>query len=361
MIEDLFQRNRYMFFISIHRLSRMVLALLTIMFGIFLFSDSFAQSRSERKKKIDSLLRMIAIAEDSLSYQALTIVENYGEDLTRKSERKVIKLGANREWSRYVSPASERVLIIRDNLYFTKFLDKDSVSVRNRRSREGIFGDIALLKKNYYIRFLPEEKIQHRLVDVVKIRSKQKDRAWIKIWVDKKTGFVFRLERYTAEDKPLFVRYNENVVFDPEVDPGLFDVDYEGAYPSIPNSKIYDSPSEVQEELGISLVVPEVLPPGFSLSEISARASRHNPVVQFYYSDGLLSFSLFQEVTKRGDREMRVRKRRGRIIINEIKNNIGYTIISDIDRIVEGTLMKTFESIKLLKDTDETTDTLRKG
>lgn len=329
------------------------MAVIAVSFGIFLHTESTAQRRNpERLKRIDELFRKIAAAEESLSYKATVFTEYFGVE-TRKYERDVVKVGSNREWSQ----SNNRVFVIRDNLYFIKFLENDSVSVFTRRSREGIVGDIELLKKNYYVRFLPEEKIQHRIVDVVRIRfrSRQRDRAWLKIWVDKANGFVFRKEKYNAEDKKLTARYSENVVFDPEVDHDLFKVDYTGSIPTVPSRKIYESTSEVQEELNISLVAPEVLPAGFSLSEISVGTRRNSrrPFVLFHYSDGLWSFSMFQESSQSDDAKITVERRRGgNIVLTAVKNNIRYRFIGDIDNIAEETLIKSFQSIIPTKDTE---------
>jgi len=273
--------------------SRILLAILTLSFGIFLHTEASAQSRNaERRERIDKLFRKIATAEESLSYQATVIYEYIGQE-TRRFEREVVKVDSDREWSR----STNREFIIKNNIYYIRFLDNDSIAVRNRRSRDSIVGDIELLKKNYSVRFLPEEKVQHRLVDVVRIRfrSRQRDRAWQKIWVDKENGYVFKTEYYNAEGHMFSSRHSENVKFNPEIDPELFEVEYTGAIPSVPNRKIYDSTTEVSDELNISLVAPEFLPPGFSLSEISVRYRGENnkPFVQFYYSDGLWSFSLF--------------------------------------------------------------------
>ena len=330
--------------------SRILLAVIAVSFGIFLHSESSAQRRNpERQKRKDELFRKIAAAEESLSYQATVITEYFGEE-TRKYERDVVKVGSTREWSK----SNNRVFVIRDNLYFIKFLENDSVIVYNRRSRESIIGDIELLKKNYSVRFLPEEKIQDHLVDVVRIRFRlrHKDRAWLKIWVDKENGYVFRTEHYDAEDKKFFSRHSEDVKFDPEIDPELFEVDYTGDFPAVPTRKLYESANEVRDDLNISLVAPEFLPSGFSLNEISVRYRGHNnkPFVQFYYSDGLWSFSLFQETTERDNRDMRLRKRMGWLSISEIKNNLRYSFNSDIDLIAEKTLVKSFQTIKPLND-----------
>jgi len=338
--------------------SRIIVVILIVLFGVFLHEDTFAQRRSSKQVRIDELLYKIASAFDSLSYEALTTYETFTKSGVRRRQEKSITLGSDRGWWQTVMPeeSSNRIVIFRDNLYYRIYVDKDSIGVPWRGSRSGIFNteNIAILKKNYSINFLSEEKIQNYLTDVVKISPRNKDRSGIKIWVDKETGFIFRYEKYDKDNNKVYQRFTENVIFNPDVDESLFDVEYSGSIPSAPNRKEYESIIEIAQELNMPLVTPQVTPSGFVLSERSVGYRGKQPTVHFYYADGLWSFSLFQTKDKRKESEIHIEEdRNGRIAsIRAIKNNIYYVLwgdhLGDIDR---ETIIKSFSSIKLFDKT----------
>lgn len=333
--------------------SRIIVVILTLLFGLFLYSDSFAQKPSNIQKRINELLYKIASASDSISYEALTTYEFFTKDGIRRGQQKSIILGSDRGWWQTVIPEEgrNRIVILRDNLYYTKFLEKDSVDVRRGSPRGGIINteNIAILKKNYSINFLPEEKIQNYLTDVVKITPRNKDRTRIKIWVDKKTGFIFRFEKYDKDNNKVSQWFIENVLFNPDIDESLFDVEFSG---TIPIRKTYESIPEAAEELNMPLVTPQFPPSGFVLSERSVRYRGKQPIVQFYYTDGLWSFSLFQRISQRKERKMHIEERNDRISwISAVKNNIFYWYEGDLGDIDRETIIKSFSSIKLFDKT----------
>lgn len=333
--------------------SRILVVILTLLFGIFLHEDTFAQRRSSRQTRINELLHKIASASDSISYEALTTYERFTKDGVRRRQEKSVILGSYRGWWQNTIPeeSSNRVVIFRDNLFYGIYLDKDSVGVPWRGSRGGIIKaeNIPVLKRNYSINFLPEEKIQNFLTDVVVMSPINKDRSKIKIWVDKKTGFIFRYEKYDKENNKIYQWFTENVIFNPDIDESLFDVEYSGTIPSAPNRKEYESILEIAQELNMPLVVPQVFPSGFLLSKKSVGYREEQPTVHFYYTDGLWSFSLFQTKDEKKESEMNIRKWNDRIYrISAIKNNLYYMFwgedLGDIDR---ETIIQSFNSIKL--------------
>lgn len=348
---DIDMKNNFIIFQS-----RILVAILTSLFGLFLYADTFAQNANSQQDRINELLYKIALARDSISYEALTTYEFFTKDGIRREQEKSIILGSNRGWWQTIIPeeSKNRVVILRDNVYYIVYLDKDSVGVRLQSSRGGIIKveNIALLKKNYYVEFLPEEKIQNYLADVVKISPRNKDRSRIKIWVDKKTGFFFRFEKYDKDNNKVFQRFRENVVFNPNADESIFNVEYSGAIPIEPKRKTYKSILEVAQELNIPLVTPQFPPSGFVLSEISVYRGEQ-PVVQLYYADGLWSFSLFQRKDKRKEREIEIGEdRNGRITwISAVKDNIFYWYVGDLEDVDRDTIIKSFKSIKLFDKT----------
>ena len=148
------------------------------------------------------------------------------------------------------------------------------------------------------------------VAEVVKITPVHKDRGWIQLWVDKKNGFIYRYELYDSDNKKRYVEYKEKIQFNPRIDPTLFE--YKASFikeiSSSPQPKLYNNISDVLADVNFTVMIPNFLPPGYSLNQISVsqqkfRDNTVNPYLHLSYTDGLSSFSVFMHFATKKNKE----------------------------------------------------------
>ena len=330
--------------------------ILSIVSAGCLYISASAQDRRIQSERDYDFFQRIALS-DTLSFSAITTFEETSgrrEDKLRRFE--VIRLGADKGWWHTLEPEKDNnaIDILVNNVFYETYTDNDEIDAWPRRSRDSIIDveNIALILNNYSINFLPEEVLQNFTVDVVEVKPKQNDRSWNKIWVHRSNGFIFRMEQYDLGNNKIVQLNRENVIFNPSVDPRLFEVNYRGEIPARRTRKRFDNISDIQSALQIELVAPALYPPGFVLKNIGVRFDDDEPVVQFYFTDGILSFSLFQRHTDRKDRELKIDRHHGDLYISARKDNIYYRFDGDIDQISRDIIVQSFESIQVVKRHD---------
>jgi len=316
------------------------------------------QSISQDDKN-DIFLRKISQSYSELSYSAtinIEAIEN-GEVVRKNVDRNIIA-GPEKRWARRISPGSyysNKEVVHIGNLYYVRVIGTDSVYVRNVQPRSGELADaddMILLKKNYTIKFLREEKIQDRVTDVVKIKPLYRDRPCIKICVDRENGFIFYLEKYDKDSNIIYRRYAEDVEFNPVINESVFDVTYTGPLPGIEERETYESIGDMMQDIKGPILIPKQVPPGFVLEMIQVTRRENVPVIQFYYKDGLTGLSFFQIPTKKNEQDAKVVDKRmsGTIIVRAIKDNIDCRFIGDLPADTMIGLFKNLE--KVVKNDD---------
>ena len=338
-----------------------ILRLFTVAFlsiisaGYFYITASAQDRRSQPERGYDCLQR-IAFS-DTLSFSAITTFEETsGQRKDRLRRFEVVRYGADKGWWHTLEPEkdSNAIDILVNNVFYETYTDKDEIDAWPRRSRDSIINveNIALILNNYSVNFLPVEVLGNFTVDVVEIKPKQNDRSWKKVWVHRSNGFIFRMEQYNLDNKRDLQLNRENVIFNPLIDPQLFEVNYRGKIPMRRTRKKYDTMTDVQNALQIELIAPVLYPPGFVIKNIGVRYDDDEPVVQFYFTDGILSFSLFQRQTDRDDRGLKIDRHHGDLYISARKDNIYYRFDGDIDQISRNVIVQSFESIQVMKRHD---------
>jgi len=333
--------------------TRIQIAFFLFVSGLFATGDGIAQ-----KDKNTQFLTKISRAYADLTYKAKVTKEGLDNGkIVRKYVDETVVLGSEKRWVRRIYPKgyySDKEILHIGNLYYVKVVGKDSVLVRFRRPVKGVLSnadDMMLLEKNYYINFLRTEKVQNRTADVVNIVSRYKDRSFIKIWVDKENGFIYRIEKYDRNNNKIYQVFTEDVVFNPKVEPGLFAITYTGNLPSERTRKTYEGIPDLLQDLRKPVLVPKQIPPGFVLDKIIVQERNEEKIIQFYYKDGLTDLSFFQGPDTRKERKFGVTSRDidGRIQGRIVKDNVRLVLVGDLPK---DTLYEIFQNIELIKDED---------
>jgi len=348
------------FHIIHHRIFSCRVCLVLLLGIIFLFNslDSYAQDND----KYTELLLKISKAYRELTYRATNVNEQIvnGEVKGRVIDKTIV-LEPEKRWvqrifnNAYNYDYSNKDYIHIGNLYYERIIGTDSIRANIREPLKGILSnsdDIVLLKKNYYIKFIREEKYLNRLVDVVKLISRNGDRPFIKICVDRENGFIYRLVKYDNDRNKIYQRYVEEVEFNPTVDESLFEVNYNGPTPVPRHREIYESISDLMQDINVPILLPKHLPPGFVLDKIVMTPRNKSRSIQFYYKDGLTSLSFFQEPSDVKEEKVKLVRRSftGNILVQEIKDNIMRNFVGDFPL---GTIFEFFNNLELIKKEED--------
>jgi negative regulator of sigma E activity len=321
-----------------------------------------ASNLAAQENNYDQILTKISSAYTDLTYKATITFEEFRDGkLKYKSVDETIILSPEKRWVRRLYPLkrskdenyfSNKEYVHIGNLYYEKVIGLDSIKVMFRRPAIGVLAnadDLVLLRKNYYIKTLNEEKIQNRIVNVVKIVPRSRDRSYLHLWVDKNNGFIFRIEKYDKDGNKIYIEFAENVEFNPTVDPGLFEVKYSGNLPRERKRDIYKSFSDLLQDIHEPVYVPKQIPPGFVLDKIRVLKINKTNRIQFYYKDGLTDLSFFQRARNRKDRGFNVEQNYsdGKKQVSMIMNKMEFRLVCDLPI---DAMKQIFKNIEILKD-----------
>ena len=167
--------------------------------------------------------------------------------------------------------------------------------------------EIKLIAQNYTLERCPsDEKIADHATDILIISPKFDGRPTKHIFFARENGIILRVEDLDAEGvlREMFVY--TRISFDPETVADKWNIVQEELRPQQRRSRSVPL-AEVAKILKTKPIQPEYLPPGFQLQDIRSIKSRGTDLIFFEYTDGLLNFTLFEEVDKPrdGDRQRR--------------------------------------------------------
>jgi len=333
-----------------------------------LYAHTYACYQKTDIRVID-FLNKIANASDSLSYEATTVITYFiSPDSLNQYKLKSVITPKKSRWQ-FIGPPSRAmaIYILNGDSAFTKNTKSDTAWVRFQPKKDKYTDpnnfyidptNRVLLLTNYTVTFIGEENLFNRTAEVVKITPVHKDRGWVQLWVDKKTGLFYRYEWYNRENKLCYQENKEQVFFNPKIEPSLFD--FKASHiiklPPLPEPNCYNNISDAGRNVNFSVMVPNFLPPGYNLNNIQidklkARDGSIQQVVQLDYTDGLSSFSLFMHRASKGDiakyKTPKVSERYdyGKFLMYVIgvKNT---TYLSLVGNLPKDTLLKMFNNIE---------------
>ncbi len=156
--------------------------------------------------------------------------------------------------------------------------------------------DLDLLEKNYRFSIrgpVPAGNVQCRIIE---FQPKWEDRPRREIWLEERCKVPVRVYISSQDGRPTYTAELQKVVLNPKFESDTFKL-------RVPkDTKIYEvsqranlSMEDAQKILKRPLVLPKVIPPGYMPYNIVLRKEGIRKRLQIIYSDGLSSFSVFQE------------------------------------------------------------------
>ena len=257
-----------------------------------------------------STLERIAEAERKVGYVGLRVKTFSSSRGTRTFEEMVIHKSADVSYRKVVSVVGERRSPEgsrgRDEHRNDNRRD-DNEDRRDRRERnrnrsewrqiESPFSkkQIELIAQNYNLEVSPSaEKIANYETDILTIMPKFADRPTKRIFFARENGVILRVEDLDAEGvlREMFVY--TRISFNPETVERKWRV-FEKEIKQRPPRSDPILLADAEKILKMKPVQPEHMPPGFQLQEVRSIRSREKDSILLEYTDGLVTFTLFEK------------------------------------------------------------------
>ena len=245
--------------------------------------------------EVSDWLMKMEMAVDKVSYTGTFIYDHHEQ---METMRIVHSVSQNNFRERLYSLTGSAREIIRDKDKVWCYLPDKKIGIHENRqvSRNNflqIRGDqIAGLGKHYTLAMGGEDRIADRPAQVIGIKPRDDFRYGYRLWVDKETGLLLRVDLKDLADNTIEKYMFVDIQINPEIDEAQlrprtskeslswFGVDESPEFTGTTISMLWDSAT---------------LPAGFKLAQsISRRSPMENGVVEHHvFSDGLSTVSLF--------------------------------------------------------------------
>jgi len=163
-----------------------------------------------------------------------------------------------------------------------------------RQKRADLKLQLASIKKNYNIEIQDKKKILHRNAYLVLFKPKREDRPKQLIWIDSSNGIPLRSEKYDSKGKLAIISSFSEIKIINKIDTPLNLKVPSNTNLTCVNEKSNITLDQVRKMITREIYVPEYLPFGFNMKNITLRKDSNESILQLFYSDGLVAFSIFQ-------------------------------------------------------------------
>ena len=175
------------------------------------------------------------------------------------------------------------------------FLIKETTKINhplNNKSKELL----ELVKRNYEIKMLGTYEANNRICYKVVFKPKTNDRPQQIYWIDSQTGIPFKIEKYGPDNELVSLSSFSAIDFQVTANKEHLEL-------MVPSQteiaevqeKFNLTLAAVKSQMGNEISFPLYIPPGFNLNNIILRSLGSEKTIQFFYTDGLSSFSVFQK------------------------------------------------------------------
>jgi outer membrane lipoprotein-sorting protein len=162
--------------------------------------------------------------------------------------------------------------------------------------------DAARVLRNYSVEVGPATAAAGRAARELSLTSKYSGNLVERYWVDNATKLVLRRERYHADGSLAFKSGFDNVRVVNDLPQALFSLTVPPGMILVRGTSYGHSTTDLQSlfsAVSFKFISPKQLPGGFVLEKGNLQNANSVQTVQLIYSDGLRSFSLFENATNR--------------------------------------------------------------
>ena len=274
---------------------------ISLIFLLGTFRVAFSQDKNQSDENINHILMKMQQANSLMKYQGImtTIlintpfpevgrykIENYGnilrkeEFLTNGIEKEIDYDDGKNLWRYFPNKNS----LIKET---TKINSK-----LNNKPKELL----DLVKKNYDIKILGEYEVTKRTCYKIVFKPKTNDRPQQIYWIDSETGIPFKIEKYGLDNELVSVSSLSDIDFQVTANKENLDllVPPQTEFTEL-KEKFNLTREDATKQMGNGIAFPVYIPAGFNLNNIILRSVDSGKTIQFFYTDGLSSFSIFQK------------------------------------------------------------------
>ena len=261
-----------------------------------------------------STLERIVAAEHKVAYVGVRLRTSSSSRGTRTFEEYVIHTAGAAAYRKIVSVVGERRSLNgqpdRDERRNENRRRANNENRRERRERNrdwnewrqirSLFSkkEIELIAQNYNLEeSVSAEKIMNYETGILTITPKFAGRPTKRIFFARENGVILRVEDLDAEGvlREMFVY--TRISFNPKAVENKWQAIEKETKPAQRRSRSVKR-AEAEKILKTKLIQPQYLPPGFHLQDIRSMKSRERDLIFLEYTDGLVNFTLFEEVAR---------------------------------------------------------------
>ena len=279
---------------------------LTIAFAVLAATAAPAFAAQPAKDGLSTLTQAVA-ADDRVSFSG-TITSVIYEGQTANATVVRIDHLAPHDWRLwFVAPA---------DAYGRLILSNESVAYQYEPRTGKVFSndwgliapgidaalDLGRVTQNYAIQLGGETTVAGRKTLTLSLVSNYTDALVQRLWVDEETKLVLQREAYHADGTIASKTTFDNIKFVKNLPVDLFRLTVPAGMTLVPGASYGKATTDVSSLAAAArfkVVAPKSLPDGFALQKGSSQTRNGVETVQLVYSDGLRTFSLFENATAR--------------------------------------------------------------
>jgi len=255
----------------------------------------------------EALLRAAMDADNHTSYSGTVTSVVYGPHSATATVVRIDHKAPSswRIW--YVAPADAYGRLIVSNETTTYQYEPSTGRVYSNQwsaSEPPVAGefDVARVAQNYAIELGAATAVAGRSVDTLSLTSKHSGNLVERYWIDKKTRIVLRRERYHVDGSLAFKSEFDSFRYVNDLPKALFDLSVPPGMVLVQGAAYSPATTDVAPLAGavhFKTIAPRDLPDGFQLEKGNVATHDNVEALQFVYSDGLRTFSLFESASAR--------------------------------------------------------------
>lgn len=249
-----------------------------------------------------ALLKQAVAADDHVSFSGTITSLVYGREATAATIVRVEHRAPNlwRLW--YVAPADAygRLIVSNESVQYQYEPKTGKVFSNDWVSPLATGLDIARIRRNYAVQVAEQATIAGRSAFTLSLVSNYSRTLAQRLWIDSATNLVLRREIYHADSTLAAKTEFDNITFVKDLPPDLFKMTVPAGMTLVPGTDYGTATPDLTSltnELKFKAVAPRDLADGFAFQKGSVEMRGGVQSVEFVYSDGLRSLSLFENPT----------------------------------------------------------------
>jgi len=271
---------------------------------IFIFwglHSAFCQEETQPKDNVDTILTKMQDANSSIKYRGIMTTVVFNNPFSEVCRYKIENYGTILRREELLTNSIEKEVDYDDgkNLWryfpYKNLLIKELTKINNRLNYKPD-KILKLAKTNYAIEMLGRYEANKRTCYKVVFKPKINDRPQQIYWIDSQTGIPFKIEKYGSNNELVSVSSFSEIDFPVAFNKESLDLMVPPQTEIAEVKEEYNlSLATATAEMGKGITLPAYIPIGFILNNIIVRSLGSEKTIQFFYSDGLSSLSIFQK------------------------------------------------------------------